>query len=178
MIACVTGRAGHGGWQRWRDNGPGPACMWDVAEQQWEQRASSDSAFSSLLSSGKLWSETRQTWDLWYCPFSLPVPAAVPPGRGPAEILTHRRESVPGSTSDLANIHLSKLSCTLAGATNSCLHLPLQASSCIGFTLLGGLGGWLGCLTSLASPAAFSLPSATFHPGGCPSTVGAEASPC
>lgn len=99
MNTCVTGRAGHGGWQRWRDNRPRPARVWAVAEQLWEQRATSYPALSSLLSSRKLWSESRPTRDLWCCPFSLPVPATDPPGWGSAERLTHRRASVPGLTS-------------------------------------------------------------------------------
>ena len=115
MITCVTGRAGYGGWQRWRDNGPRPAWVWDVAEQLWEQCAPSDSALSPLLSSGKLWSESHQTWDLWHCPFSLPVPDTDPSDWGPAELLTHRRESMPGLTSALANIPMCKLSCTWQG---------------------------------------------------------------
>lgn len=124
VISYVTDRASHGDWQKWRDNGPRPA--WGC-----------DGALSSLLSSGKVWFESHQTWDLWHCSFSLSVPVAVPPGWGPFKLLTHRRESVTGLTSALANIPVSKLSCTLAGQAHPCLHLPLSASSCLGFPQLG-----------------------------------------
>lgn len=99
--------------------------MLDMAEQLWEQCAPSDAVLSSLLSSEKLWSESHQTWNFWHCPFSLSVPAAVPPGWGLAELLTHGRESVLGLISALTNIPVSKLSCTSAEAADPCLHLAL-----------------------------------------------------
>lgn len=49
--------------------------------------------FRSLLSRWELWSESRQTWSLWHCPFFLLGPSAVASGWGPAELLIHRRGS-------------------------------------------------------------------------------------
>lgn len=120
VISCVSDRAGHGGWQRWRDNSPRPARGWDVAEQLCEQGAPRNCTGIPAFQ-WKVWFESRRTWVLWHCPFSLPVPVTLPPGWGPFELLTHGRES---------------------------------------------------------ATAAFALPSAIFHPGGCPSAAAAEASPC
>lgn len=70
-----------------------PSWVWDKAQQLWKVVASMTVCSDLCFPSGKLWSQSLQTWNLWHCLFFLLGPAAVAPGWGPAELLIQRRES-------------------------------------------------------------------------------------